>query len=96
MAVFFLDENIIWQRWAATIIGFVGIIITLYPDSGEFNYSSLIFVLASISFASLDIINKKFVIKESMLSMLFYSALFTTLFAAPFAYNEWVQPNMRR
>jgi S-adenosylmethionine uptake transporter len=32
-------------------------------------------------FASLDIINKKYVIKESMLSMLFYSSLVTTFLA---------------
>lgn len=93
MAVFFLDENIIWQRWVATLIGFVGIFITLHPGSGGFNHSVLIFVLAAIAFATLDIINKKFVIKESMICMLFYSALFTALFALPFAYMEWVMPS---
>lgn len=93
MAVFFLDEKIIWQRWVATIIGFVGIFLTLHPGSGGFNYSVLIFILAAIAFASLDIINKKFVIRESMICMLFYSALFTALFALPFAWNEWVMPS---
>ncbi len=94
LAVFFLDEKIIWQRWAATIIGFVGIVITLCPDRGGFNYEVLIFVVASIAFASLDIINKKFVIKESMLSMLFYSALVTTILAFPFALQQWKQPEL--
>jgi len=92
LAVFFLEENIIWQRWAATIIGFVGITITLYPDTGGFNYEILIFVIAALAFAFLDIINKKFVIKESMLSMLFYSALITTILAFPLAIQQWKQP----
>jgi S-adenosylmethionine uptake transporter len=92
LAVFFLDEKIIWQRWAATIIGFTGIVITLCPDSGEFNYEVLIFVVASLAFASLDIINKKFIIKESMLSMLFYSALVTTILAFPLALQQWKEP----
>ncbi len=90
LAVFFLDEKIIWQRWVATIVGFIGIVIALHPDDG--NYDVLIFVLASISFASLDIINKKFVIKESMICMLFYSALVTTILALPLAMQEWKTP----
>lgn len=93
LAVFFLDEHIIWQRWVATIIGFIGILITLHPGRGGFDYGVLVFILAAIAFASLDIINKKFVIKESMICMLFYSALVTTLLALPFALMEWVMPS---
>lgn len=88
-AYFFLDEKIIWQRWVATIIGFIGILITLHIHEGDFDYKSLIFVFAAAAFASLDIINKKFVIKESMLCMLFYSAIVTTLLSLPPALAEW-------
>jgi len=94
LAVFFLDEQIIWQRWVATIIGFIGIFITLHPGSKGFNYDVLIFVLAAMAFASLDIINKKFVVKESMICMLFYSALITALLALPFAIMEWKTPSL--
>lgn len=95
-AYFFLNEKITWQRWIATIIGFVGIMITLNIHEGDFNYKSLIFVLAAISFASLDIINKKFVIKESMICMLFYSALVTTLLSFPPALADWHTPSMHQ
>ncbi|MEY3197018.1 MAG: hypothetical protein RLZZ59_386 [Pseudomonadota bacterium] len=91
-AFFFLDEKIIWQRWVATIVGFFGMIITLHVHSNEFHFSSLIFLFATMAFAMLDIINKKFVIKESMLCMLFYSALVTTLLSFPPALYEWTQP----
>lgn len=75
LALFFLNENIIWQRWVVTIIGFIGILITLKPSADDFNPEVLIFVAAAVIFAIMDIINKKFVIKESMISMLFYPAL---------------------
>lgn len=94
LATFFLKENIIWQRWFATIIGFVGMFITLHPGEEAFNHEVLIFVMAALAFASLDIINKKYVIKETMICMLFYSALITALLALPFAYAEWVMPSM--
>jgi len=92
LAIFFLKENIIWQRWAATLCGFVGIVITLKPHANDFNPQILIFVLASISFAMLDIINKKFVIKESMISMLFYSALVTAIVSFPPSLMNWQTP----
>lgn len=94
LATFFLKENIIWQRWFATIIGFVGMFITLHPGDDAFNYEVLIFVMAALAFASLDIINKKYVIEETMICMLFYSALITALLAFPFAYQEWTSPTM--
>ena len=94
LALFFLNEHIIWQRWVVTIVGFVGIIITMKPNATNFNLEVLVFVLASVAFAMLDIINKKFVIQESMLSMLFYSALITTLVSSPIVLTCWQTPNM--
>jgi len=94
LAPFFLNEHIIWQRWIVTIVGFVGIIITLKPDAKNFNIQVIILIFASVSFAMLDIINKKFGIKESMLSMLFYSAMVTTLISGPFTLTYWQTPNI--
>jgi S-adenosylmethionine uptake transporter len=94
LAVFFLNENIIWQRWVVTLIAFVGITITLKPHAADFNPKVLIFVLAAFSFAMLDIINKKFVIKESMISMLFYSAIITAVLSAPLSISYWQTPTV--
>ncbi|WPY00875.1 EamA family transporter [Candidatus Trichorickettsia mobilis] len=94
LAVFFLSENIIWQRWVVTIIGFLGIVVTLKPHASDFDPKILIFVAAAIAFAMLDIINKRFVIKESMISMLFYSALITAILSAPPAALYWQTPTI--
>ncbi len=94
LAVFFLKENIIWQRWVVTLIAFIGIVITLKPNGSDFNPWVLIFVLAAFSFSMLDIINKIFVIKESMISMLFYSALTTAILAAPPSVMYWQTPTV--
>ncbi len=89
LGYFFLSEKIIWQRWVVTIIGLVGMIVTLKPHTSDFNPWSTIFIFAAIGFAMLDVINKKFVIKESMLSMLFYSDIVTTFLAFPLALHYW-------
>ena len=94
LGVFFLSENIIWQRWVVTIVAFSGLVVTLSPNSENFNPEVLIFVAAAMAFAILDIINKKFIIQESMISMLFYSAIVTALLALPFALQYWITPTM--
>ncbi len=93
LAIFFLKESVIWQRWVATIVGFIGILVTLKPTESAFNIDVFIFVIAAVMFAALDIINKKFVIKESMLSMLFYSGLLASFFAGIMSFSNWVQPS---
>src|SRR5690606_1877030 len=95
LAIFFLKENVIWQRWAATLIGFAGIVVTLKPSATDFNAEVLFFVIAALMFATLDIINKKFVIKESMLSMLFYSALLASILAGAASFGSWVNPTSK-
>lgn len=92
LAPFFLNENIIWQRWVVTIIGFIGIAVTLSPHAADFKPASLIFILSSLGFAVLDIINKKILVKESIISMMLYSSLITTLLAIPPTIYFWETP----
>lgn len=77
---FFLKEKFNIPRIIATIIGFLGVIYILpLNQPAPYSYSALIFLfVACLCFASLDIINKKFISSESILSMMFYSALITT------------------
>lgn len=95
MAALFLKEQVVWQRWFATIVGFIGIIIVVNPSSPIFESAVFSLIAATIMFASLDVINKKIVIQETMLSMLFYSALGTVVLSAPWALTQWVNPSLK-
>nr|MCH9754019.1 DMT family transporter [Alphaproteobacteria bacterium] len=79
LAVIFLKEKFNIFRLSATLLGFVGIILAMNPVSSDFNIVSLSLLLSAFMFASLDVINKKFVSDESTMSMIFYSNVFTTL-----------------
>jgi S-adenosylmethionine uptake transporter len=71
--------------WLATLGGFIGILFVLQPNAHTFNKGSLFFLVAAMLFGMLDILNKKYVTKEPMLCMLFYStavALFLVIFPA--------------
>jgi S-adenosylmethionine uptake transporter len=80
LAPIVLKETISLKLWVVSFVGIIGILITIAPNSVNFTIESCLFVVAAILFASLDIINKKYTIQETMLSMLFYSSLFTTIF----------------
>ena len=82
LARIFLNERVSWARWIVTIIGFLGATIVLEPTHVDFSPLMLLLLAATAMFATLDVINKKFVVKESMLAMLFYTALVTMLLGA--------------
>ncbi len=96
LARIFLREHIGWQRFVATVIGFLGILAVLNPMDLGFQPISFVLVIASLMFASLDVINKKFIIQEGMLSMLFYSAFIATLFSVIPTYFLWETPTLHQ
>jgi S-adenosylmethionine uptake transporter len=93
LARIFLNERIIWQRWLVTIVAFLGITIVLNPGA-EFKVEMLALLGAVVCFAMLDVVNKKIIVEESMLGMLFYSSLATTVLSAvPFLVFNWQTPS---
>jgi len=95
LAYIFLKEQVTWKLWTATVVGFIGIYIILTPSTQKLNPFCLALVAAALMFATLDIINKKFIIQETMLGMLFYSASVTTLLGIYPAHMVWVTPTYR-
>ena len=75
LSIIFLKEKVTWQRWSVVIVGLLGIIITLNPSSSEFDIKTLILLTSALLFAILDIINKRIVASESMITMLLYSSI---------------------
>jgi S-adenosylmethionine uptake transporter len=96
LAYIFLNEKIYWQRWLATIVGFLGISLVLGVNDDKFTIESMIFIVSAMGFAGLDIINKKFIIQESMISMLFYSAIVTAIISLIPAIMFWKTPTMEQ
>ena len=73
----FLKEHIGPRRWAAVIIGFIGVYIVLNPDFRNFDYLSLTPILCAFCYSLSMIIIKKTSEKDSV-----YTQTFTFYFGA--------------
>eukprot|EP00667_Euglena_gracilis_P008529 EG_transcript_8632 len=85
----FLKEKVGPLRWFATLAGFLGVMVVLQPAQMAFNPQWLVVLLGALMFASLDVLNKYFVGRESFWAMIFYTALFTAAISAYPAYQVW-------
>lgn len=95
LAKIFLKEHVGWQRSLATLFGFLGMIVALHPSGDAFNPIALTLVLSALMFALLDITNKKLLTEdETLLSMLFYSALGTAILGFIPAVLTWQTPTL--
>ena len=93
MARIFLKERVDATRWIGTLVGFAGVMVVVQPGGAAFNPMWLVVLVSAAMFASLDVLNKVFVGKESFWAMIFYTAFFTTLIAAVPAWMAWVPPS---
>ncbi|MDR3143363.1 MAG: DMT family transporter [Puniceicoccales bacterium] len=90
LAMPFLGERISAKRWIVAGLGFLGVWIVLHPGQNSFPFRPAIGMMAAaLMFAYLDILNKKYLLQEGVLTILFYTALLTMLLAAIPALRIW-------
>ena len=77
----------------ATLIGFVGIMVSTGFAYKGVNGVVGLALLATLLFAVLDIVNKRLLtLNEGIEPMMFFSALWTTLLMLPFVIYQWQTP----
>ncbi|CAH2560133.1 DMT family transporter [Cardinium endosymbiont of Oedothorax gibbosus] len=92
LARIFLKEKVAPPIWMATVLTCIGMALILRPTM--YNSAALSCILATVIFASLDIINKKYIAQEPILSMLFFSNLVASCCMLPVAYYYWKTPTL--
>ena len=78
LAVIFLGEIIRIHRTAALALGFVGIIVIIRPGYIPFEYSTLVMLIASLTFSFVLIFVKRLSAIDTNLTIIFYHLLFMT------------------
>lgn len=92
LAVFILKEDVRWRRWAATFVGFLGVLVMMRPGSHAFDWWALLALGDALSIAILITILKRLPASETPLVMLFYYGIIATALVAPPAIYFWQWP----
>jgi drug/metabolite transporter (DMT)-like permease len=92
LAFLILGEQVRWRRWAATLIGFLGVLVMIRPGADTFSPWSFLALGDAFAIAFLITIVKKLPESETELVMMFYYGLVAILIALPFALWVWRWP----
>ena len=92
LAVLLLSEPVRWRRWAATVVGFLGVVIMLRPGTAAFD--PVLFAPLTMAFciAVAVVLVKKLPPTESHTAMLVYFCLASFLLALVPAILHWRDP----
>ncbi|WP_247653832.1 DMT family transporter [Labrenzia sp. PHM005] len=86
-AMVFFGEQVGWRRWAAIVIGLIGVVIVLRPGADSFTMLSMLAFIGMLGFAGRDLASRAApkILSTSLLG--FYG--FVTLIIAGLAYALW-------
>jgi drug/metabolite transporter (DMT)-like permease len=91
-AIIFLGERVHFRRWAAIGCGFIGVLVVLRPDTGNFN-PVMLMILFSAMFWALSITLIKHLSKtDSSTSLVAWMSIILTVLSFPFALYYWQWP----
>jgi drug/metabolite transporter (DMT)-like permease len=93
LAVLVLRETVRWRRWAATAIGFMGVLVMMRPGTEAFDPNALFAIGDALSIAILITVLKRIPAYERPLAMLFYFGIIASPLALILALPLWVWPS---
>ncbi|MDZ4736169.1 MAG: DMT family transporter [Rhodospirillaceae bacterium] len=92
LAIFFLGEKVGPRRWAAIIVGFIGVIVIVRPDDGQIDTAALVAVASAVFYGATVITTRRLALTEHSATMLFYFGVIVSFVPALALPWFWVTP----
>lgn len=90
-----LGETVGLRRWTAVLIGFVGVLIMLRPGSDALRVEALLPLTAALCYAFIMLLSRKLSQRETVISVLFWTALIGSAVSGLALPVEWLPPTPR-
>ena len=81
------------RRWAAIVVGFVGVMIVISPSGHRLDPAILLSIAAMICYSLYNLMTRMLTSTESMTGLLLYSGLAPTILMTPFAVPGAIWPS---
>jgi len=92
LAIIFLRERADAASWAATLVGFAGVLIVLRPGMLEITFGAIAALLSSVGYASVNTVIKSLSRTTSATIIVFYGNLLLAPISMPMALADWKTP----
>jgi drug/metabolite transporter (DMT)-like permease len=93
LAALMIGEKPGWRRWAATAVGFIGVLVMMRPGAGSINLATFIGLASALCGACSVMIVKKLTADESPMAVVGSIAILSTLFLLGPAIMVWRWPS---
>lgn len=88
-----LGERVGPRRWAAIVVGFLGVLVVVRPGMAGFHWATLLSISAALSVSLYVIETRRLAGVDAIITQQFYGAVFATILICPFALFNWVWPS---
>jgi len=93
LSVPILGEHVGPRRWAAIVVGFIGVMIVIRPGMGLMHWAVGVSLMTALISAFYHILSRKLAEDDSAHTTQLYTALIAAAATAPLATFDWVAPN---
>lgn len=93
LSVPLLRERVGPRRWAAVIVGFVGVLVVLQPSGAGFGLGSILALGSALSYALILILSRQLATTESMAGLMLWNSAGIVLIMAVLMIPEWRTPS---
>jgi len=88
-----LGEQVGMRRWAAVIVGFIGVLVVIQPGTSSFRVEALLPLGAALAYALTMLVSRKMTRDMTTSSIMFWSSLGAALVALVFMPSQWQTPD---
>jgi drug/metabolite transporter (DMT)-like permease len=96
LSIPFLGELVGMRRWAAILIGLIGVVIVVRPGTGAFQTAAILPILSALAWAAGIIITRKMRGADGALTTVIYTAVPGLLIVTTIVPFVWVTPDLRQ
>ncbi|HUK06985.1 MAG TPA: DMT family transporter [Stellaceae bacterium] len=89
-----LGEKVGPHRWAAVLLGFIGVLIMARPGAGSMSYGALLALANAALGASITIAMRRMTLTEPSITLVSYQAIVTTALSLIVLPLDWVTPDL--
>jgi drug/metabolite transporter (DMT)-like permease len=84
-----LGEQISWKRWAAVLVGMIGVVIILRPGTGVFSWPALLPLISALLFAIYSVLTRLTTRDEPTFPAFFWPGVIGALLMTGFGLPHW-------